>query len=252
MGTAEASAALASGGGSCPVRRPDIPSAVSRSPKPASQVRLQPRQHRQPLLGRRAAHRAEQPRRHQQREQVQRVIDRRRLQVAHHRDQRPGPLRVSQPGQRRGLTAQAGAGKHLQPVRRDVHPASAQRGELPGPLQRLDHLRSRAAARRAAQPLEFGNPRPVRDLQQGREPVRQPRIDAPGCGGQSRLQPVLGGSRAAATCRASTVTSDSSTRLRRSHRSRARTGPPVPQRASTPAHRETCLLYTSPSPRDRS
>jgi zinc/manganese transport system substrate-binding protein len=34
LGTAEASAALASGGGSCPVRRPAIPSAVSWSPKP--------------------------------------------------------------------------------------------------------------------------------------------------------------------------------------------------------------------------
>jgi hypothetical protein len=42
---------------------------------------LQPRQHRQPLPGRRAAGRAEQPGRHQQRQQVQRVIDRGRLQV---------------------------------------------------------------------------------------------------------------------------------------------------------------------------
>ena len=64
---------------------------------------LQPRQHRQPLLGRRPPSRAEQPGRHQQREQVQRVIDRGRLQVAHHRDQRRGPLRLPGPRQRRGL-----------------------------------------------------------------------------------------------------------------------------------------------------
>jgi len=67
---------------------------------------LQPRQHRQPLPGRRAAGRAEQPGRHQQRQQVQRVIDRGRLQVPHHRDQRRGPLRLAQPRQRRSLAPQ--------------------------------------------------------------------------------------------------------------------------------------------------
>ena len=106
---------------------------------------LQPRQHRQPLLVRRAASRAEQSGRHQQREQVQRVIDRDRLQVPHHRDQRGGPLRLAQPSQRRGLAAQTGSGQHLHPVGRNVahlDAAGAQCGELLRALQRLDHLRS--------------------------------------------------------------------------------------------------------------
>ena len=59
---------------------------------------LQPRQHRQPLLGRRAAGRSEQPGRHQQRQQVQRVIDRGGLQAGSRaapaaRDPRSGSLR---------------------------------------------------------------------------------------------------------------------------------------------------------------
>ena len=118
---------------------------------------LERRQERWPLLRQRAPCRTEQPGRHQQREQVQGVIDRSRLQVPRHRHQSRGPLRFAKPRQGRGLAAQPDPSQHLQPVGRDighVDPASTQARHLLGSLQCLDHLRPRATGRRQPQPFQ--------------------------------------------------------------------------------------------------
>ncbi|MEK8175037.1 hypothetical protein NKH77_56040 [Streptomyces sp. M19] len=81
---------------------------------------LQLRQHRQALPVRCPPGRADQPVRHQHREQVERVVDRLRLQLTDHRRQQRGPPRLRGPLDRLRFAQLPVPGQRGQPVHR--HP----------------------------------------------------------------------------------------------------------------------------------
>ncbi len=130
-------------------------SSASSSTRPARATVLDAcssfRQRRQARRRSGPASRAEQATGHQQREQVQRVVDRGGLQMPHHRDHDSGLLRIAQARQQRRLAAQPDTGQSLEPVGRDprqVHPA--QTDPSPGPSGTARPPRTGAPPGRAA------------------------------------------------------------------------------------------------------
>lgn len=125
----------------------------------------QTRQPPQPFAVRRPPRRIDQPGGHQQREQVQCVVDGDRIKVACHRQQCRGPPRLGQPLQRRRLARQPVPGQQRHPVRRHhraVHPSHAQTSQLSRPVQGLDQTRPGHPGRRPAPLLQRRPPRPRR------------------------------------------------------------------------------------------
>ena len=140
---------------------------------------LQLRQHRQPVAAGLASRRADQPRGHQQREQVERVVDRFGLQRPGHRHQGRRPPRLQQASQQRSLAARPVPGQGLHPPDRhlgDLDPPQLEPGDVIHPVQRPHQLRTRLPLRCLPQPLQLREPRSLRDLQQPQQRPRKTRI----------------------------------------------------------------------------
>ncbi len=127
-------------------------------------------------------------------EQVQGIVDRRRLQRPNHRGDHRRALRFRGAGQVRGLRAQPALRQCAQPVRRnllDLHLPQAEGRDLVDPLQHALHRVAGGPSRRPAHPLQLREPLSLRHLQQRDQVPGQRGVREAGRVRHRRVQPLL-------------------------------------------------------------